>query len=113
EAEHDSPADGRYAASFFGCAIGSYVEIDDPDQQLRPDAELRFGALFYATTPEASRQGPPGAWSQADLAGYALVLEECQLVFRLGDGSNSTELRLVQEILPHSWYAAAAGWSGA
>ncbi len=113
ETEHASAADGRYAASLFGCAIGSYVEIDDPDQQLRPDAELRFGVLFYATTPAASSQGLLGAWSEAEHAGYALVIEDCRLVFRLGEGPASAELRLVHEILPHTWYEAAAGWNGA
>ena len=113
EQEHASEVNGEHAASFFRCAVGSYVEVDDPDQQLRPDAELRFGVLFYATVPGLGPQGLLGAWSTTESAGYGLLLEEGRLVFRLGDGQEGAELRLGQEIQPHTWYAASAGWSSA
>ena len=113
EQERPCDADGQYAASLFRCAVGSYVEVDDADQQLRPDAELRFGVLFYATTPELACQGLLGAWSQAENAGYALLIEQGCLVFRLGDGEQGAELRLSQQIRSHTWYAASAGWNGA
>jgi len=113
EEEQESEMNGHYAASNFRCALGSYVEIDDRDQQLRPDAELRFGVIFYATTPERGRQGLLGAWSESEAAGYALLIEEGRLVFRLGDGQEVAELRLGQELLSHTWYAASARWSGA
>jgi N,N-dimethylformamidase len=114
EQERASGVDGQYAASYFRCAVGSYVEVDDPDQQLRPDAELRFGVLFYATTPELACQGLLGSWSEAEKAGYALSIEEGHLVFRVGDGEEEpAELRLAKPIQSQTWYAASAGWNGA
>ena len=114
EQERASGVDGQYAASYFRCAVGSYVEVDDPDQQLRPDAELRFGVLFYATTPELACQGLLGSWSEAEKAGYALVDRggPPRVPGRRRRGGPA-ELRLAKPIQSHTWYAASAGWNGA
>ena len=68
--------------------------------------------LLWATTPERTeRQGILGAWSDDDRAGYAIYLEQGQIVFVVGDGHDSSTLRIEAPVQPRTWYAITAGWS--
>ena len=112
EAEVESAIDGPHSATFHEARPGSSVVIDDPDGALVPGVGLELGVLLWATTPQrAERQGILGAWSEDDRAGYAIYLEQGQIVFVVGDGRDSSTLRIETPVQPRTWYAITAGWN--
>jgi N,N-dimethylformamidase len=112
EAEIDSAFDGRHPATFHEARPGSSVMVADPDGALMPEVELELGVILWATTPQRTeRQGIVGAWSVDDRAGYAIYLEQGHIVFVVGDGRDSSALRIETPVQPRTWYAITAGWS--
>src|SRR5690242_20577844 len=103
ETEIASPIDGRHRATFHPARIGSSVVVDDPHGKLQPDARLELGVRLWATMPErAGRQGVLGAWDEDDHAGYALYLEGGHVVFVVGDGAQTSALRIETPIQPRT-----------
>ena len=112
ETEIESAIDGPHSATFHEARPGSSVVVDDPDGALMPGVGLELGVLLWATTPQrAERQGILGAWSENDRAGYAIYLEQGQIVFVVGDGRDSSTLRIETPVQPRTWYAITAGWN--
>jgi N,N-dimethylformamidase len=94
---------------------GSYVRVDDGGAL---DVEAPSVAAFlYATTPAKGEQAIVARWSNADRAGYALVIDaEGRLALWIGDGAGGFEaIAYDRPLTARNWYfvAASVGADGA
>lgn len=102
--------DGTYPGHMHAAACGSSVAVTDARGMLRADERLELSLRIYATGGIGREQYVAGIWSLAAAKGYALLLVDGALVFRIGDGSRTVDARAGAPLPLHAWFDVRAGW---
>lgn len=98
--------DGEYRATKQFTQLGGHVVVPDPSGLLGGRQGMTLHLHLWATTP-AKRQGVISRWSEADGAGWALLIEDGYLVFVAGDGDQRTRIVSPKPLFPEVWYSVA------
>lgn len=97
-------ADGEHSGFRQRTQVGGYVEIPDPEARLAGIGAMTLHLFIWPTTP-SKRQGVVSRWSEADQSGWALMIENGNLVFVCSDGAASTRVVSSRSMFPETWYA--------
>lgn len=106
EAVEGAPAD-EFAVGPQFTQLGGHVIVPDPKAQLAAREGLTLHLHLWATLP-ALRQGVLSRWSEADSAGWALLIEDGHLVLAVGDGKQVSRVMLPKPLFPETWYSVVA-----
>jgi N,N-dimethylformamidase len=119
-----SAIDAKRPGRSFGCAPGSFVEIDDAQGLLNDLGDYSIEVVIFPTLPQGTRSGRSGAYgetqsaqqsglnvqaiagnfSKADKSGCALVLSEGRPEFIWSEGGVVRKIGLKTPLLSHQWY---------
>ena len=103
-----SSVDGAYQGRRQEIPIGSWARV--LDRRLLDELEsFTVAAMIWPTMPAKGRQGLIGRWSEPELAGFCLEIDQqgC-LALRVGDGRAALEVGSSRPLLARRWYLAAA-----
>jgi N,N-dimethylformamidase len=102
---------GRYEGRAQQTYPGSYAIVED-SPVLTPDGSFTVQALVWPTTPAKGPQGIVTKWSEAEQAGYGLILDEAGCpALQLGDGKGGVELvSSTEPLVERCWYLVAASF---
>ena len=108
-----STVSGDYPARRQKIPIGSYARVPGPGPFNRLSS-LTAQAMIWPTRPGRGTQAIMGTWSQAQLSGFSLYLDENgALAFRLGDGEASQTFSTGVRLTSRRWYLVAASFDAA
>ena len=104
EREVDCPVNGRWAVKKQFTQLGSYLEVNDPQQKLAVNGAFSLMAFVWPTMPKkGNRQTIAGRWDTFRNSGYALGINPAgHLEFWVGDGKEvdyiTAELPLLERV---------------
>ncbi len=100
-------AAGELQATTQFTQLGGHVVVPDPSGQLAGADGLTVHLHLWSTLP-ARRQGVISRWSDADGAGWALLIEDGRLTLVAGDGGQVSRVTLPKPLFPEVWYSVVA-----
>jgi N,N-dimethylformamidase len=115
EREVDSPANGTWAVKKQFTQLGSYLEVDDPQQRLAVTGAFSLMAFIWPTLPKkGNRQTILGRWDTLRNSGYALGINPSgHLEFWVGDGKEVDYVTAEIPLLERVWYLVGVSYDPA
>ncbi|MCC6706999.1 MAG: hypothetical protein IT492_05465 [Gammaproteobacteria bacterium] len=98
---------GEWVAHTQFTQLGGHVVVADAQAALAGRDGLTLHLHLWPTTPH-KRQGVVSRWSEADGAGWALLIEEGHLVLVASDGKQVSRLASPKPLFPEVWYSVIA-----
>ncbi len=98
---------GEWVAHTQFTQLGGHVVVADAQAALAGRDGLTLHLHLWSTTPH-KRQGVVSRWSEADGAGWALLIEEGHLVLVASDGKQVSRLASPKPLFPEVWYSVIA-----
>lgn len=98
---------GDFVAHTQFTQLGGHVVVADAQAALAARDGLTLHLHLWSTTPH-KRQGVVSRWSEADGAGWALLIEEGRLVLVAADGKQVSRLASPKPLFPEVWYSVVA-----
>lgn len=98
---------GEWVAHTQFTQLGGHVVVADAQAALAGRDGLTLHLHLWSTTPH-KRQGVVSRWSEADGAGWALLIEEGHLVLVASDGKQVSRLASPKPLFPEAWYSVIA-----
>lgn len=115
EREVDSPANGVWDVKKQFTQLGSYLEVDDPQQKLAVTGAFSLMAFIWPTLPKnGKRQTILGRWDTLRNSGYALGINPSgHLEFWVGDGKEVDYVTSEVPLLERVWYLVGVSYDPA
>jgi N,N-dimethylformamidase len=115
EREVDGPVNGTWAVKKQFTQLGSYLEVDDPQQKLAVTGAFSLMAFIWPTLPKkGNRQTILGRWDTLRNSGYALgVNPSGHLEFWVGDGKEVDYVTAEVPLLERVWYLVGVSYDPA
>jgi len=112
EEEVDTASNGHYQVKKQYVQVGSFVEMQDPNQLLELSGSFTLHAFIWPSAPHLHRQGILTRWSIQTRSGYALGINaDGQLEFWVGNGSKTDKAFAEVPLVKRMWYFVAVSYN--
>ena len=112
EREVDCSVNGGWAVKKQFTQLGSYLEVDDPQQKLAVNGAVSMMAFIWPTMPKkGTRQTIVGRWDTFRNVGYALGINPSgHLEFWVGNGKEVDYVTAELPLLERVWYLVGVSY---